>query len=282
MSPRIDAHHHLWDLGVRRQPWISGPEMAPINRDFLIGEFESLAAAIGVHASVLVQTLCLPEETPEFLAIAAGSALIQAVVGWVDLEAPDVADRLAELEALPGGKYLRGIRHQVQNETDPNWLIRPAVRRGLQAVGSAGLQYDLVIRPDQLGMAARVVHNLPEVGFVLDHAGKPPIASAKLARWQVDLAELGSASNLVCKLSGLATEAVWESWTTDDLSPVTERLLEIFGPERLMIGSDWPVSTLAADYSRIWSASEELISKLSAAEQTAIRAGTAARIYRIV
>lgn len=281
MSPRIDAHHHLWDLAVRPQDWISGPEMAAIDRDFLIEEFESLAAANGVHASVLVQTVCVPAETPEFLAIAERSPLIQAVVGWVDLESPDVVDRLAELSALPGGRYLRGIRHQVQSEADPDWLLRPAVQRGLQAVGRAGLQFDLVLRPDQLGMAARAVRRLPDVGFVLDHAGKPPIASGELTHWQTDLAELGTAPNLRCKLSGLMTEAAWGSWSIGDLRPVVERLLAGFGPDRLMIGSDWPVSTLAGDYARIWTASEELISGLSGAERAAVGWRTAAAAYRI-
>lgn len=281
MTPRIDAHHHLWDLSVRPQDWISGPEMAPIDRSFLLGEFESLAAASGVQASVLLQTVGVPEETPEFLAIAEQSSLIQAVVGWVDLEAPDVGERLAELKALPGGGYLRGIRHQVQGESDPDWLQRSAVRRGLAAVAAAGLQYEFVVRPDQLRAVTQAAHELPGMGFVLDHAGKPPIASGNLRAWHADIAAVTSASNLVCKLSGLATEAAWDSWTTDDLRPVTEHLLEVFGPERLMIGSDWPVSTLAADYRRIWSVSEELVSALSEAERAAVCWKTAATAYWI-
>lgn len=281
MNSRIDAHHHLWDLGIRPQEWITGPEMEPINRNFLLGEFETLAAQAGVEASVLVQTICVPEETGEFLAIAAGSALVQAVVGWVDLEAPEVHDRLAELKELPGGSYLRGIRHQIQAETDPDWLSRPAVRRGLAAVAAAGLRYELLVRADQLPAVAETVRELPDVGFILDHAGKPPIASGKLDAWYAEIGTVAAASNVVCKISGLITEARWDAWTVAELRPVTERLLEVFGPSRLMIGTDWPVSTLAADYPRIWAASEELISALAPAEQAALMAGTSADVYRI-
>lgn len=278
---RIDAHHHLWNLTDRPQDWITGPSMAAIDRSFLLEEFEALAIESEVDASVLVQTVCEPEETPELLAIAASSSIVQAVVGWVDLEAPGVADQISALKESPGGGYLRGIRHQVQGENDPEWLARPAVRRGLIAVAAAGLNYEFIVRPDQLPAVAKTAHDFPEAPFILDHAGKPPIAAGELEAWFTDITAVASASNITCKVSGLLTEANWSSWTVSDVQPIADRLLELFGVNRLMLGSDWPVSTLAASYRVTWSMSEELIATLSAAEKSDLRQGTAAKVYRI-
>lgn len=146
----IDAHHHLWDLDVRDQEWIEGPELAPLRRSFLHHDLEAEAREAGVSATVLVQTVTVVEETPEFLTLAAASDLIGAVVGWTDLTSPGIADELARLRSLPGGGFLRGIRHQVQGEADPDWLTRPEVLRGLRAVAAAGLVYDLLVLPHQL------------------------------------------------------------------------------------------------------------------------------------
>lgn len=255
--------------------------MAAIDRSFLLEEFEALAIESEVDASVLVQTVCEPEETPELLAIAASSSIVQAVVGWVDLEAPGVADQISALKESPGGRYLRGIRHQVQGENDPEWLARSAVRRGLIAVAEAGLNYEFLVRPDQLPAVAKTAHDLPETPFILDHAGKPPIAAGELEAWFTDIAAVASASNITCKISGLLTEANWSSWTISDVQPIADHLLELFGVNRLMLGSDWPVSTLAASYQATWSMSEELIVTLSAAEKSDLRQGTAAKVYRI-
>ncbi|WP_285725517.1 amidohydrolase family protein [Psychromicrobium xiongbiense] len=297
-EPRVDSHHHLWDLDIRPQDWIDPQSMLAIHRSFRAADFEAVARPANVVASVLVQTVCVPEETPEMLLTAQASEVISGVVGWTDLEARDVADQLAALREGPGGRWLRGIRHQVQQESDPDWLARPAVRRGLQAVHDAGLSYDFVVRSSQLPAVARTAEALPEVNFVLDHAGKPPIAAARepgsLERWHRDLRLLAPFPQLSCKLSGLVTEADWEHWTEDDLHPVVETLLEVFGPQRLMIGSDWPVNLLAtrppadqsdADqpepYQQIWDSYEHLVSTLSPAERTALRSGTARRVYRL-
>ncbi|MER5825580.1 amidohydrolase family protein, partial [Streptomyces mirabilis] len=142
---RVDAHHHVWDLSVRDQDWITGPELRPLRRDFGVADLAPQARAAGVDRTVLVQTVTVPEETPEFLALAEQGELIAGVVGWTDLTRPDVADELARLRGLPGGRHLKGIRHQVQGEPDPEWLLRPDVRDGLAAVAEAGLVYDLVV-----------------------------------------------------------------------------------------------------------------------------------------
>ncbi|CAM5266299.1 Amidohydrolase OS=Streptomyces aurantiogriseus OX=66870 GN=GCM10010251_85440 PE=3 SV=1 [Streptomyces aurantiogriseus] len=275
----VDAHHHVWDLSVRDQDWISGPELASLRRDFSLTDLEPEARAAGVTTTVLVQTVTVPEETPEFLELAACSDLVAGVVGWTDLTAPDVAANLAWLHAGLGGEYLVGIRHQVQGEPDPRWLVRPDVLRGLTAVAEAGLVYDLVVRPHQLKAAAEAAARLPELTFVLDHLGKPPIASGALEPWAEEVRWFAALPNTVCKLSGMVTEAHWDSWTIEDLKPYADTVLDAFGPERLMFGSDWPVCRLAATYADVLAVARKLTARLDPLERHSVFAGTAARTY---
>ena len=275
----VDAHHHVWDLSVRDQDWITGPELQPLRRDFTVTDLEPEARVAGVDRTVLVQTITVAEETPEFLALADAHDLIAGVVGWTDLTSPDVADELARLRQLPGGGYLKGIRHQVQGEPDPNWLLRPDVRRGLTAVADAGLVYDLLVLPHQFPAAVQVAASLPQLTFVLDHLGKPPVVSGKSEPWATSLRDLAALPNTYCKLSGLVTEADWKAWGTEDLRLYTDTALDAFGPSRLMFGSDWPVCTLAATYGQVVDATGELTDKLSAAERTEVFEGTATRVY---
>ncbi|WUC83567.1 amidohydrolase family protein [Streptomyces sp. NBC_00536] len=275
----VDAHHHVWDLSVRDQDWITGPELAPLRRDFTLADLAPEARAAGVTATVLVQTITAAEETPEFLAVAAHSDLVAGVVGWTDLTAPDVADTLAGLRAVPGGEHLVGMRHQVQGEPDPRWLVLPEALRGLTAIAGAGLVYDLVVRPHQLAAAIDAAQRLPGLTFVLDHLGKPPIASGELAPWAERIRRLAALPNTVCKLSGMVTEADWNSWTVDDLRPYADTVLDAFGPGRLMFGSDWPVCRLAATYAEVVAAAREMTAGLSPAERHDVFTGTAVRTY---
>jgi L-fuconolactonase len=275
----IDAHQHVWDLSVRDQDWVTGPELASLRRDFTLDDLRPQAAAAHVDATVLVQTICVREETPEYLALAANDPLVAGVVGWTDLTSPAVADALAALRALPGGDRLVGIRHQVQGEGEADWLLRPDVDRGLAAVASAGLAYDLVLRPEQLPSAVAVARQRPELTFVLDHLGKAPIRPRRPDTWAADLAALARLPNTVAKLSGLVTEADRHTWSSADLRPFVSVALEAFGPERLMFGSDWPVCTLAAEYEQVVAVGRELVADLSEHERTAVFAGTAARVY---
>jgi L-fuconolactonase len=277
----VDAHHHVWDLSVRDQDWITGPELQPLRRDFGVADLAPQARAAGVDRTVLVQTITVPEETPEFLALAARSELIAGVVGWTDLTRPDVADELARLRELPGGRHLKGIRHQVQGETDPEWLLRPDVRDGLAAVAEAGLVYDLVVLPHQLPACIRAAADHPGLTFVLDHLGKPPIATGVLQPWATAVRALAELPNTVCKLSGMVTEADHAKWTVDGLRPYADTVLDAFGPGRLMFGSDWPVCTLAASYGQVVYAAEELTGGLGAEERAEVFGGTATRVYRL-
>ena len=281
MTSRVDAHHHVWDLSVRDQAWLAGEPFAPIRRSFGVGDLRPHAAAAGVAATVLVQTVALPEETPEMLRTAAAEDLVAAVTGWVDLTAPSVEDDLAALRGGIGGSYLRAVRHLVQDEPDPDWLDRLDVRRGLKAVADAGLGYELLVKPPQLPAALRVVTELPEVEFVLDHCAKPYIADGVLRPWADQLRELAGHENITCKLSGLVTEADWAAWTPEHLRPYVDVVVDAFGPDRLMFGSDWPVCLLAASYECWVAAVDELIAHLGASERAAITGGTAHRFYGI-
>ncbi|MEU6729948.1 amidohydrolase family protein [Nonomuraea wenchangensis] len=273
---RIDAHHHVWDLSARPHDWLDPEPMAPVRRTFTLDDLAGPAAAAGVSRTVLVQVLADLDETREFLGLAAASELVAGVVGWVDLTAPDVAGTLA---ALPPG--LVGVRHGVQSEPDPAWLNRPDVRRGLAAVEAAGLAYDLLTLPHQLPAAIDTVRALPGLTFVLDHLSKPPIASGELEPWRSRVRELAALPNVFCKLSGMVTEADWAAWRVGDLRPYAEVVLEAFGPERVMFGSDWPVCLLAAEYAQVTEAAEELCAGLTEGERAEVFAGTARRAYQL-
>ncbi len=276
---RVDAHHHLWDLQVTPQPWIDRPRSA-IDRSFSIDDYTA-AAGPYVERSVLVQTVPDAAETPLLLATAASSEFIGGVVGWVDLLAPDVGDRLDELLEGPGGTYLRGVRHQVQAEPDDRWLCQPQVMAGLAEVAHRDLVYELLTVPAQLTAAVEVAHRLPQLRFVLDHLSKPSIAAGAIEPWATDLAAMASPPNVVAKLSGLVTEASWDAWTARDLDPYVEVALATFGPGRLMFGSDWPVCQLAGSFAQVLEAADASTSQLSEAERAAVFGATASQTYRL-
>ncbi|MPY37841.1 amidohydrolase family protein [Streptomyces adustus] len=275
----VDAHHHVWDLSVRDQDWLHAPGLGPLRRDFTIGDLAPEARAAGVDRTVLVQTVTVPEETPELLTLAAGHDLIAGVVGWTDLTRPDVADELARLRELPGGERLKGIRHQVQGEPDPRWLLRADVHRGLAAVAAAGLVYDLVVLPHQLAACAAAADAHEGLSFVLDHLGKPPVASGRRGPWASAVRALAARPNTVCKLSGLVTEADRATWRAADLRPWADTVLDAFGPHRLMFGSDWPVCTLAATYAEVHATARGLTAGLGPAERALLFEGTATAVY---
>jgi len=283
----IDAHQHVWDLAAHAQPYLELPGNEPLLRNFAEADLRPLAAAAGVTGTVVVQTVTEPTETTELLALAAASDLIAGVVGWTDLESPTIADALAAIREQPGGGLLSGIRHPVLIETDPNWLRRPAVLAGLTAVGAAGLSYDLVVPSGLIPAATHAAAACPDVTFVLDHLGNPPIETTPDEGWVRDIRRLATLPNTMCKLSGVLGEpAPAGSATSGDavvahLVPYYETILAAFGPDRIMFGSDWPVCTLSASYAQVVAAARALTSELSATEQDAIYAGTARRTYRL-
>ncbi|MFL4907669.1 amidohydrolase family protein [Streptomyces sp. MMS24-I2-30] len=275
---RIDAHHHLWDLDVRDQPWTH--PIPVLHRSFTMDDLRPLLHRAAIDATVVVQTVPVAEETPELLSLAARDPHVSAVVGWTDLTDPAITDRLAELREHPGGAALAGIRHGVQDEPDPRWLDRKDARRGLAAVGAAGLVYDLLVRPDQLSAAVRTVTQLPEVRFVLDHAGNPEVEPGGLEPWTALMTRLGHCDNVAVKLSGLVTRA--PAPHAPALRRHADVLLEKLGPDRLMFGSDWPVCLLAAGYGDTLAVAQTLTAALSPDESAEVYGGTAARWYGLV
>ncbi|WP_067480424.1 amidohydrolase family protein [Actinomadura hibisca] len=277
---RIDAHHHLWDTAVREYGWMDGDWADPLRGRFDAARYATAAGPHGVAASVVVQALQDEAETRDLLAVADRDATVAAVVGWVDLTAPDVAAALAGLAAGPGGRRLAGVRHLAQDEPDPFWLLRADVLRGVRAVGAAGLAYDVLVRRPQWGTALEFARRLPEVPLVLDHAGKPGIAAGEFAPWATWIEDMATLRNVTVKLSGLVTEAA-DGWRPADVLPYAHHVLETFGPGRVMFGSDWPVCTLAGTYEQVTALAEEACATLDETGRAAVFGGTAQRVYAL-
>ena len=245
---RIDSHQHFWDPSRRTYPWM-GYQLDAIRRRFGPDDLLPNLQRSSIDRTILVQTVSSVRETGEFLTLAAQHEFIVGVVGWVDLTDRAAARTIAQLKAGPGGDRLVGIRHQVEDEGDVDWLLGAEVERGLAAVGDAGLVFDLLVRTRELHAATEAVRRHPRMQFVLDHCGKPPVARGGRDRpWQDAMARLAELPNVACKLSGLVTEADWRSWSTEELAPYFELAIAWFGRERCMFGSDWPVCLLAATY----------------------------------
>jgi L-fuconolactonase len=254
-----------------------GEELDPIRRRFAPEDLEPLLAAAAIDRTILVQTVSGVSETREFLAAAAMHDFIGGVVGWVDLMDRRVGDTIEDLKAAPGGQRLVGIRHQVHDEADAEWLLRDDVQRGIAAVGGAGLAYDLLVRTRELPAAVETARGHPEIRFVLDHAAKPRVASGARDRdWEGAMAPLAELPNVTCKLSGLVTEADWKGWTPEQLRPYIEGVVEWFGRERCMFGSDWPVCLLAASYQQV----VDLVRSVVGDDED-VFGGVAARVYRL-
>jgi L-fuconolactonase len=279
---RVDAHHHLWDPGRRAYPWMD-ESVAAIRRPFGVADLDAAAGPEGFEATIAVQAVSSVEETEELLDAAAAPGRVAGVVGWVDLADPEVAATLAALRARPGGRSLVGVRHQVHDEPDPDWLLRDQVLEGLAAVADAGLVYDLLVRERELPAARVVAERLPELTLVVDHLAKPRIREGAMEPWTGGLAALAHHPNVACKVSGLVTEADWTAWTPAQLVPYVAHAAEVFGPERLLFGSDWPVCLLAAGYAEVVAAATEALDRagLGPAEREAVLGANARRLYRL-
>lgn len=283
--PLVDAHHHVWDLDHRPQPWLDAPGHEPIRRGHGIEDLRRAAerplAGRSLTSTVVVQCVASLEETAELLDLAGREPLVGAVVGWADLTSPAIGDVLDALRSAPGGEHLRALRHLVQGESDPAWLQQACVERGLRAVRDRGLGYDVLIRSHQFPQAIRLARHFPDLPLVLDHAGKPPIGQRTFADWAREVRVLAGHPQVRCKVSGLITEADHRTWTLDDLRPVWDTLLAAFGPERLMFGSDWPVCVLAGGWARWAEAVERLLADCAPHETQAVLHDTAAAFYRL-
>ncbi len=281
--PVVDSHVHVWDLGRRPQPWIDPRTMAVLARDFAPGELRSEASSAGVSDAVLVQVLNDGGETDDLL-WAGAERPFSGVVPWVDLLAADLELQLENLLTHPSGAHVAGIRHQALAEADPAaWLTRAGEGPGLDLLGARGLAFDILVGPGHLVAAQAVVSAHPGTTFVLDHAGKPPVASGWAShgarRWAECITAISRLPNAVCKMSGLTTLAEVASWDPSVLRPFVDHLFSRFGADRVMFGSDWPVSLRAGTYARTVDAARELVATLSPSEQESALSGTARRVY---
>lgn len=274
---KIDAHQHFWRYNPAEHGWMTD-EMAAIRRDFLPQDLKPLLEGMGFEGCVAVQARQNLEETRWLLELAEQHEFIRGVVGWVDLRSPSL-DR--QLEGLAGQNKLVGVRHVVQDELDDDFMLREEFRRGIARLPEYGLAYDVLIYPRQLKAAVGLVGLFPEQRFVLDHIAKPGIAEGCLEPWKTEMRELARSPNVYCKLSGMVTEARWGEWREDDFRPYLDVVFEAFGPERLMIGSDWPVCTLSASYEGAMGIVLGYIAQYSKAEQDGILGGNCARFYKL-
>lgn len=248
-----------------------------LHRPRVVDDLREAIAGTGVVATVVVQAASTDEETDWLVALAESAPEIVGVVGWLALEDGGAGDRLAQL--ADRGGLVRGIRHSAQEEADPGWLARSAVIEGVRAVGDAGLAYDLLIKRPESAAAETLVRALPDVQFVVDHAAKPDIAEGEWHKWHADLAALAAHENVTCKVSGLVTEASHGQWREQGIPRYIDAVLELFGADRCMFGSDWPVSLLAATYAEVVDLASTATASLSEGERDAVFSGTAARVY---
>jgi len=271
---RIDAHHHLWTLARGDYGWLT-PDLAPIYRDFQLSDLAPHLSAVGIEGTILVQAAPTEGETMFLLDIAENAELVRGVVGWTDF---DAADGVARIDALAARNLLVGLRPMVQDIDDDDWLLGPALAPLLAAMARNGLVFDALVLPRHLPRLLRVIGSHPDLEFVLDHCGKPRLATGEIAIWQRDIALLAEHPNIVCKLSGLVTEAA-PDWQIADLRQAVDHVLACFGPQRMLWGSDWPVVNLAGGYAKWFAAAETLLADLSPDEKADIFGGNAARIY---
>lgn len=273
---RIDSHHHFWEIGRYNYPWLT-PELRVLQRNFRPQDLQPLLAQSEIKASVLIQTISSVEETRWFLQLAEKNSFIAGVVGWVNLTSPQVGDALDELRT----PRLVGIRHQVHDEADANWLIRQDVHKGFRELSERSLTFDLLIRPQHLQPALKTVQMFPELPFVLDHIAKPDIARSRWDDWADGIKSLARCPNVCCKLSGMITEADWNRWRKSDLRPYINHVLEVFGVDRVMFGSDWPVCLLAGSYEQVVEALEANLDQLTGQDKVKVFGTNAARFYRL-
>jgi L-fuconolactonase len=277
----VDAHHHFWTPGKHDYYWMTGAALAPIRKPFGPADLKPLIDDAGVDFTVLVQTVPSVDETREFMRIAAETPFVAGVVGWVDLTDPHVGKTLADLKTQPDGRWLVGIRHMVHDEADADWLLRDDVQRGLGAVRDAGLAYDLLLRPRELPAALATAQAFPDMRLVVDHIAKPPIASGEIDAWAALLEPFRDLPHVFCKLSGMITEADCSQWTADDLRPYVAKALDVFGIDRVMYGSDWPVCLLAGSYAQVKQALQTALPPLSDGERAKVFGGNAIGFYQL-
>ena len=273
----VDSHQHFWQVGHFDYPWMSA-EVDVLYRDYLPETLEAVLRENGVSKTVLVQASNSLAETYWLLGLAERHQFIAGVVGWVDLTDPAMEP---ELEVLTANAAFKGVRHLVESEPADDWLVQPKVLDGLRILGKHHVSYDLLVHTRHLKHVKTVAESCPELRMVIDHMAKPPIASGEVAEWARELKDVAAYPNMFCKVSGLVTEANLTTWTKEDLRPFVDGALELFGPQRMMFGSDWPVCLLAASYSQVLDCFQSLLQDLNEQERARIFGENATEFYQL-
>jgi L-fuconolactonase len=275
--PKIDAHQHFWIFDPVRDSWIND-EMSVIQRDFLPGDLEPVLQANGIDGCVAVQADQSEIQNDFLLGLADYNPFIKGVVGWVDLRAGNIEERLEYYSAFDA---MKGFRHVLQGEEDRALMLKPAFKSGISKLSKYGFTYDILIFPDQLQYVSEFVSAFPDTKFVIDHIAKPYIKDKKIDDWAADMRKVAQHENLCCKVSGMVTEADWKNHKPADFIPCMDVVFEAFGADRLMFGSDWPVCQVAANYTEMKSIVEQYTIALSATEQANFWGDNAIKFYNL-
>jgi L-fuconolactonase len=274
---KIDAHQHFWMYNEKEYGWIN-KDMAVLKQDFLPEDLEVLLQSIGFDGTVAIQARQNLEETKWLLELAQKHDFIKGVVGWVDLCSPDVIDQLKSFAEYPS---LKGIRHIIHDEADDQFMLREDFQRGIKALQDFQLTYDLLLFPKHIPFAIELINKFPNQPFVLDHIGKPDIKNQRFSQWKEDLFELASYKNVYVKVSGMVTEADWQTWRKEDFKPYLDIVFQAFGPNRIMIGSDWPVCTVSHRYETVMEIVLDYVKQLAPEYENQILGENCARFYSI-
>jgi len=273
----IDSHQHFWNYDPVAHSWIND-DMRVLKRNFLPEDLWTVYQENDVQGCIAVQADQSEAETTFLLELAAEHDFIKGVVGWVDLRSEQLEERLMHYADFP---KLKGFRHVVQSEPDPNFMLRKDFQRGLDQLHRYNFTYDILIFPTQLAAALETVKSFPDQNFVIDHIAKPYIKAGKIAEWASFMQQIASHPNVMCKVSGMLTEADWTTWQSKDFTPYLDIVFEAFGTQRILFGSDWPVCLVAGSYAQVKGLVSDYISKYSVAEQADVWANNTKHFYRI-
>jgi L-fuconolactonase len=275
---RIDAHQHFWRFDPVRDSWIT-EEMQTIRRDFLPDHLQPLLQVCGIDGCVLVQADQSERENEFLLGLADAYDLIKGIVGWVDLRHPEVEQRLGYYKSFP---KMKGFRHILQSEHDRALMLNPNFKRGIAALAAHGYTYDILIHPDQLGYTREFVASFPDQPFVVDHIAKPHIKDRYITdEWRSAIRAVAAHNHVYCKISGMVTEADWQHWKPEHLRVYIDTVVEAFGTDRILFGSDWPVCLVAATYQQVFQVVKDYFSAYTADEQAAFFGGNAIKFYKL-
>lgn len=274
---KLDAHQHFWEYNPQEYPWMKAGSEA-LKTNYLPKDLKPLLDSIGFDGCISVQARQMTKETDWLLGLAREHDFIKGVVGWVDLCSEEVGN---QLESYKNQKMFLGVRHVLEDEPDDDFMLQESFKRGLSLLADYGLTYDLLIKPRHIQNAIKIVEEFPQQPFVVDHIAKPLVKDGILSPWREDIRELANHKDLYCKVSGITTLAAWGAWTAEQFTPYLDVIFDAFGPDRLMIGSDWPPSTLSGEYAKVMGIVIEYCRQFDAATQDKVLGGNCADFYGV-